>query len=364
MASASLHQHGTWLSLKKLRRRPLNRLPLDEGVSILKPLKGIDPGLRENLATFFALKGEKIELIFSVADPNDPAASLVRELINAHPKIDAKLLVGDERVGMNPKVNNLVRAADHAKYDLILVSDSNTRVPPEYVHELLTQFDENTGVLTAAVAGVSPKGIAAQIESMALNTFYASFMCLAERHGKCFVVGKSMLFRKSQAKRFGGIQNLARYLAEDYMAGEAMNYLGLQVRLQRMPIDQYVGSFSLKAYIDRHIRWGRIRKSQEPLAFAGEVFTGSIISGILGAWALNGLFGVPPALFLAGHFAGWLACDVAASLRVSGKFWFLGWIGRELSVPFLWAASLVGSHVNWRGQRLQIAPGGVLKCTE
>src|SRR5262249_8531274 len=160
---------------------------------------------------------------------SDPAASVVRSLMARYPKINAKLLVGIIEAGLNPKVNNMLRSYDCAKYDLILISDSNVRVGSGYLKRMVAHMSTSIGMVTSVVAGVSPKGLGGALEATYLNTFYARMMHFTARCGESCVVGKSMLFRKSIAKRFGGIRTLACYLAEDYMAGEAMKKLGYEV---------------------------------------------------------------------------------------------------------------------------------------
>src|SRR6185437_12187382 len=134
----SLTLWGSWLALRHFElEAPLAHLPHAlPPVSVLKPLKGADSGLRENLETFFHLDYPEFEILFSVADPDDPAAQIVRDLIALHPEIKAELIVGQVEVGANPKVNNLVFSYGRARHDWVLISDSNVRVPPDYLATL------------------------------------------------------------------------------------------------------------------------------------------------------------------------------------------------------------------------------------
>ena len=361
---------GTWLALKNFRTSPpfLDAPFALYPVSILKPLKGHDPGLRENLETFFRLDYPDYEILFSVSDPQDPAVEVVRALMALHPAQEAQLIIGDVQAGCNPKVNNLIRSYRLARHDWLLISDSNVRVSLDYVKRLVAQVDNGTGVVTSVIAGRSPEELGGHLEAIYLNTFIARGMHIAAYFGKPAVMGKSMLFRRSAAERFGGIKTLANYLAEDYMAGEAMRRLGLKIVLASDPIPQHIGRYSLRAFWLRHLRWGRIRKSQAPLAFAFEPFCSPCLSGVLGAFALSNHFprlGVSS--FLAIHLLLWSLCDGLLILRMGTRLRWqtpVAWFLRELLALPLWLHIASGNTVNWRGRQITLQAGGLILADE
>lgn len=340
---------------------PFNLFP----ITVLKPLKGAESGLSKNLETFFQLDYPKYELIFSIADPNDPAHRIISRLIERYPLVPARLIIGDIKVGANPKINNMVRGYQEAQYDWLLISDSNIRVKPNYLKRLVAQLDPGVGIITSLVAGKSGEKLGGHLEASFLNTFYARGMGAAFSAGMPIVMGKSMMFRKSTAERFGGIKTLARYLAEDYMAGEAIRHLGLKVVLSCEPVVQHIGSYSLKDFWLRHIRWGRLRKAQSPLTFYLEPFFGCLTSGILGSIALWRWTGASPAICMAIHLSVWSFCDHLMMRRLGQKtearlplFWFL----RELLSLPLWIHIASGSTVDWRGRKLKLQSGGILEA--
>lgn len=358
---------GTVLFLLHFRSRSAlkaeSSAPTLAPVSILKPLKGVDSGLRENLQSFFDLSYPKFEIVFCVADSRDPAAKLVSDLIEANPAVDACLIIGAVDIGPNPKVNNMLRGYKSAKYDLTLISDSNVRVPRNYLTELVPDLDDQTGVISGVVLGAEPKSFGAQMEATFLNSFCARWMILGSACGFPTVIGKSMLFRRSVAKRFGGIEKLAQFLAEDYMAGQAMLHLGLKIKHMRQPIPQIIGEYSFKNFWDRHVRWGRMRKMQNPLAYLGEPINGPTVSGLLGAFACAKLFGVPVALFFAAHLAFWFLNDALVMHALGSKLTLMSpvwWLIREATSLPHWAHSISGNTVLWRGSRLRLQPGGTL----
>jgi len=359
---------GTYLAFRRFCGLPLK---LDAPfelipVSILKPIKGADPGLRENLEGFFNLDYPQYELIFSIADREDPAREIVESLIAQYPAARARLILGDVNVGPNPKVNNLIRSYERATHDWLLISDSNVRAAPDYLKRLVAHLDPSVGMVSAAVAGHDPEGWGGNLEAVYINTFYARMMAGAEAFVQPCVVGKCMLFRRSTADRFGGIRAMARYLAEDYMAGEAVLELGLRVVIACDPVVQHVGYQTFKAFWARHLRWGRIRKAQSPGTFVMEPFIGSIVSGLIGAWAFHRLLDAPFVFFFFVHMVIWASLDLALIMRlgVPMRPRVIGdWLVREILAFPLWLSIASGNTVNWRGTELRLGEGGVLEDT-
>jgi ceramide glucosyltransferase len=365
MLALGLQLLGTWAAHDHFRKTPAH---LDAPfrlfpVSILKPLKGADSGLEENLRTFFELDYPLFELLFSVADPGDPALAIVRHLMDRYPEVKARVFVGQLEIGPNPKVNNLVQSYERASYDWILISDSNVRVGCDYLKRLVGHLEPGVGMVTSVIAGRDGQGVGGYLEAAFLNTFYARGMLLLAWWGRAPVVGKSMLFQRSVAERFGGIRILSRYLAEDYMAGEAMRRLNLRTVIATDPIQQNLGRMDCAAFWARHLRWGRIRKSQAPLPFAIEPLLGSLVSGLLGAFACNRFFDFSFSAVMGLHLATWSLCDLLLfrKLDPSPKFHLpLVWFTRELLSFPLWLHIAFGNTVQWRGNRLKVLSGGIL----
>ncbi len=333
---------------------------------MLKPLKGVEQGILENLDSFFHLDYPSYEILFSVADAKDPVLPVLQSLLEKYPSVPASVIVGDVEVGPNPKVNNLVRSYDLARYDWILINDSNTRVDPDYLRRMRRHLRPEVGVVTAVVAGRNPLGVGGRLEAVSLNTFYARWTHLAEALGKPFVIGKSMCFRKSTAERFGGIQNLSHYIAEDNMMGQAVQRLGLKVVVMYEPIKQHIGSYEFSKFWNRHIRWGRIRKSQAPFAFFMEPLVNGLPAGVLGALAFHWFLGFPIGLFLAIHLSIWAVCDMLMISRFGSTInikTIFAWLLREVLAFPLWLHMACGSTIQWRGNALKIMPGGLAVMT-
>ena len=365
LAAISITTFGTIAALVHLKKtqpkmsqsdRAIDETEL-EPITILKPLKGIDEGIEENLESFLLLDYPTYEVLFSVADFDDPVIPVVRKLMERHPRVHAELVIGAVDYGPNPKINNLLRTYDNAQFDWILISDSNTRVSRNHLKVLAHQFKDGVAMQTSIVAGVDAEGLGGFLESTFLNTFYARSVMALNAFGHPCVIGKAMMFRKSILERIGGLRSLKKHIAEDYAAGRKLHLLGFRVQVSQTPIRQHLGRHSFDAFWSRHIRWGRLRKMQAPFAFLIEPLFNSMLSGALGAYAFSVLFGISPLLFLATHLGLWFLCDLLLVMRVGDQpnatflpVWFL----RELIHFPLWIHISMGNTVNWRGQTIRL----------
>ncbi len=322
----------------------------------------MDPGIEENLESFFAQDYPIFEILFSVADRHDPVCEVVKRLMARYPHVSARLIEGDCNVGPNPKVNNLILSYEQAEHDCMLISDSNTRVTQGHFRRVVSNFGPNVGIVTAVVAGSDASGLGGLLEKIYLNSFYVRGMRLAAAFGVSIVVGKSMFFRRSTMERFGGLRNLGQYVNEDFIAGQAVEKLGLKVKIMAEPIRQIIGQYSFKTFWARHLRWGRIRKSQAPIAFFFEPLLGCFVSAFIGAGLYN-YYGGSFCLFFALHTLLWMLSDLILIRRMGDRITLqivLGWLLREsLAVP-MWFHIACGNSIRWRGTALRILPGGLL----
>lgn len=365
LAGLSLTIWGALLGFKHFYVQRNRKLKLKSPVTILKPLKGLDSDLPDNLKSFFEMDYPQYQIILSVDHESDPATNIARELIEAYPHKDATLIVGDKKVGLNPKINNMIRGYQDAKYDHILISDSNVRVKPDYLKHMVSSLQGKVGVVTSVIVGKHAHGLGGQLEATYLNTFYAKSMFLAKRFGHSCVIGKSMLFRKSTAERFGGLASLKNYLAEDYMFGLATQRLGYKVAYAAKPVTQHIGHYTFKDFWSRHLRWGRIRKSHAPFAVAIEpLLSSAFFDASLFSYAASEICLISPLRAFILYFFIWGILDhmVHFALRRKIKpFYPLVWILREMMFLPLWIHTVMGQTVNWRGTIYKLKQGGLLE---
>ncbi|KAJ3089725.1 hypothetical protein HK102_005661 [Quaeritorhiza haematococci] len=359
---------GTGIIKYRYSRRRVSksaRLPASVAppVSILRPLKGVDCNLFENLASSFRQDYPRFEIIFSVASSKDPAIEVVQKLKAMYPHVDAKLIVGDREVGVNPKVNNLMRSYESAKYDIVWILDSNVYVDSGCLGRSVDEITKpNVGLVHHLVCGVRPNSFGSRLELLFLNTAHAKMYIAINKVGvaSC-IVGKSNLFRRSDLDKVGSLQAFGKYMSEDNVIGQALWNLGLKHRMTSDLAYQPLGQISILDYFARRARWGRIRKYVVPVATLIEPFTESIVCGAAAAYGFNVLFGISPLHFLAAHMCFWLACDLTICTTVNPEAvwdnfgaYLLAWVIREVSAFHLYLYAVSGSTVDWRGNLFRL----------
>lgn len=323
----------------------------------------MDEGLAHNLASFFELDYPEYEILFSIADQEDEAREIVEALIQKYPGIDAKLMVGGSHVGENPKVNNIYNSYKLAKYDLILISDSNIRVKKSYLKQLAAEMKEGVSLVTACIAGRFAKSAGGWLEANYLNTYLNRWMHLSYFVDHPIVLGKSMLFRRGELEKIGGLKKVSNQIAEDYATARLMQKHRRKIVLLRDPVSQYLGKFSFKSFWARHVRWGRIRKSCSYFEFLIEPVSGVVVSGALGAFSLQYFFDLPVMPTFWGYAFYWAVQDLYL-IRNRGEKIGMGalliwWAYECLTIP-IWVHALVGKTIQWRGNRLKLGEGGRL----
>jgi ceramide glucosyltransferase len=341
------------------RARRRTHPPAGPAVSVLKPLCGADPGLAENLESFFLQDYDAFELVFGVEDPNDPAIAVVRALERRYPRVRSRLVVHAGPRGINPKVRNLRGMLAHASHDLLLVSDSNVRAPQHYVSEIVSVYgsDERIGLVTNPFAGWGERALGAALESVQLNGFCAAGAALPTLAGDALVIGKSMLMSRSRFEEIGGFERVANVLAEDFVIGKMFQHAGLRVAIAPSVLYNVTGALSVHSFLDRHLRWSMLRWRLRPMAYLLEPLT-SPLALLPAAWMVLGPLGAVWAalLLVIRDLGGWLL------LRGLNHAWVPLLLSplRELSMLVVWARALAKRHIVWRGNRVRLGSGTFL----
>jgi ceramide glucosyltransferase len=277
LLALALHLLSIALAARRVRlqRRALPPPAEAPPVTVIRPVCGIEAFSRETLGSSFALNYPNYELLFCVVSADDPVTAIVYRLIDAHPEISARLLVGDDRVSLNPKLNNTVKGWDTAQNEWIIMADSNVLMPRDYVQRLLARWRHNTGVVCSVPIASRPANFWAELECAFLNTYEARWEYAADSLGVAFAQGKSMLMRKSLIERGGGIRALGAEIAEDAALTKLLKAAGLKVHLVNNPFEQPLGARSAAEVWCRQKRWSRLRRMTFPLMFLPELLPGA-----------------------------------------------------------------------------------------
>ncbi|KAJ2661610.1 Ceramide glucosyltransferase [Coemansia sp. RSA 1200] len=361
------------LQRRYVKPRPFVSRPSEHypRVTIIRPMKGVDMDMYQTLeSSFQQTYPSDIEILFAVEDPEDPAIDIANKLIKKYPKIQAYVLIGQDNVGTNPKINNMIKAFARAQNDLLWICDSNIYTDPGTLRRSVDLLLDNKrlGVVHHVVFSESPKTFGAMLDHALLVTNHCRMYLAINAVGiaSC-LMGKSNLYYKSALESAGGLESFGQYLAEDNMIGQALWHAGwghaMTGDIAYQPAD--IGTFA--EYCSRHIRWIRTRKYNVTFATLYEPLTESIVLGSLAAWALNHLYSFNVYLVFGTFFLSWFAMDMIFFYRINRRsapdwFWFvLSWGCRELLAFPLWAIAIAGNTVVWRGRKFRFHLNGTVK---
>jgi ceramide glucosyltransferase len=357
LAAIAVQHLVLWNHVRQAPRVPRRTPP----VSILKPLCGIDDGLEANLASFAALAYPEYEVVLGVRDAADPAWPVALAAARRWPgRFRVALQRGDP--GLNPKVNQLVTLARDARHDVLVVSDSNVRVPPGYLAEIAALLeDEDVGLVTHPIAGVGEASLGSLMDHLHLAGAIAPGVVAAKRlAGRDFVVGKSMALRRADLEAMGGFEAAKDVLAEDWVLGVRVGeVLGKRVAVARRPVQNVSERRSVRDFAGRYRRWGVLqRQAVGPAAYAAQALLNPVLLAALAAAAAPAPW---TAAALSAVCAAKVGLDAAAAraLRPGGfRLLQLACVPvKDLVFGAAWAHGLVRRDVTWRGQRILVARG-------
>ncbi len=343
------------LARDTLRARAARRPVAVPPVTILRPVRGIENHLEETLESAFLLRQTEVEILFCVADADDPVIGLCEAIMARHPRRRARILVGDDRIGINPKLNNLVKGWRAARHDFVVMADSNVLMPADYLDQLFAAWDGETGLVCSPPVGGRPAGFFAGLECAFLNSFQGRWQLVADAAGLGFAQGKTMLWRKADLDAAGGIERLGEEVAEDAASTKVVREAGRKVRLVRRPFVQPLGRRRFTEVWYRQLRWARLRRVSFPLFFLPELLAGGVLP-VAAAVALAVLGAVPPeapALFALVWYGAEIALAAAMGWPVSAAAVTAFVLRDALLVP-LWFAAIAGSGYSWRGNDMDM----------
>ncbi len=342
------------LALERMRRTtrgdpaPASTPP----VSILKPLSGLDDGLEQNLESFFRLDYPDYEMVFSFAADTDPAYPIALRVADRHPSISSTFVFDPRDGGGNAKIDRLAAALARARHGMVLSSDGNVRVRPDFLGRAVSHFSQSgVGLVSHLFLATGAVTLASRVESLYLNgCLLPGTTALVGLLKMPCVVGKSILVSRTALDVIGGFPSLENFLAEDYLIGRAVRKAGYGVVLSADVIETREVGKSPGAAFARHRRWAMMRHQLAGPLYLCEVFSGplpwALALSAAGAWPVA-------AVLLGARYAmeGFVAENLGARLRPSD--WLLLPV-RDLAAAGVFVAGLVGGSISWRGRALRI----------
>jgi ceramide glucosyltransferase len=359
IAATTIHVASIVVAILRIRRSSPRETLSNQHfppVSLVRPLCGIDNYAADTLRSTFELDCPRCEILFCVASAKDPVVPLVEALMAERPEAGAKLLVGDERASSNPKLNNVLKGWRAARHDWIVIADSNVLMPRDYIERLFASWRADTGLVASPPIGCRPQGLWAELECAFLNTYQARWQYLADALGFGFAQGKTMLWRRADLERAGGIAALAREVAEDAASTKVVRGAGLKVRLVDRPFPQPLGYRSAAEVWSRQLRWARLRRASFFAYFLPEALSGGVLPMIVLACVAPAL-GLPPGLSAVSLGAVWYGGEMllaaAAGWHLPALYPLYG-LARDLLLPVLFVSALRGDDFVWRGNEMQV----------
>lgn len=346
---------GSCLLVARRTKARRNLTERTEYVTLLRPVCGVDRFDPVTLESSFHLTWPRYEVIFCAARADDAAVPVVQALIARYPGIPARLLIGDEPMSGNPKLNNLAKGWRAAAGDRVVMADANLLLPPEYIERLMAVDSPDAGLVSSPPIGTEADGLWAEVEAAFLNGNQARLQLLADSLGFGFAQGKTLMWSRDFLEANGGLPALGRNLAEDVAATKLVRAAGRRVRLSHLPFAQPIGRRDLSPVLARQVRWSKVRRDGFGLLFLTEPLNGALLP-VLAATLAAGPWGG----------AGVAAVFYGAELILCRKMgWPVGALSlpammlRDAMIPVIWLATFKGRGIVWRGTSM--APGAIVE---
>lgn len=341
-------------------------------LTLLKPLHGAEPHLEEHLVTFFEQDYPQYEILFCTRTAEDTGLAIARSVAARYPQIPARFFSTGEPPYINAKVRSMELMEEAASCDILVISDSDVRVTPDYLRAVALPFaDPRVGGITCPYRGIAAEGgLWARLEAVGMSVEMTSGVLVARMmEGMQFTLGPTMAFRRETIRRMGGFRVTADYCADDFVLGNETFKLGQKIVLSHHAIDHMVINASLVQSLKHQVRWMKSTRFSRPKGHFGTALTFSMPFGLLGLAAGIASHHVAVGAFL---FLWAVAARLALSIAVGN--WVVGdrnWFNllvlypiRDLMGFLFWAASYLSSQILWRGRVFQLLPGGKMRAAK
>ena len=350
---------ASWRYLSVKPNRAGNTPP----VSILKPLCGEDEGLEQNLRSFLEQDYPTFEVLFAVHRADDPAIAVVEKIQSEYAdRIEIRLIVTGESPVPNAKAHSLKQLVREARHDLLVMSDSDVRVDPDFLTRLAQELhDPAVGMITCPYRAVAGRSIWSRLEAIGMNTEFLGGVLVARMiEGMNFTLGCAVAVRRNVLDSMGGFAYLQDYLAEDFVMGNRAAQLGHKVLFSSYVIEHRIGSQSMEQNLGHRLRWARSTRRSRPAGYWGQIFTYPLPWALL-LWLVHPT--TWPLLLLTlvvRSGAAWATSARVVRDQASLKQWWLLPV-QDLLGFVVWMGGFAGNTIVWRERKCTLLPDGRLQ---
>ena len=334
-------------------------------VSILRSLKGLDPHMYLAFRSHCLLDYGEYEVLFGASDADEPALELVKKLQEEFPLRQLRVVICPKALGLNGKVSNLAQMLPQARYEHIVINDSDIVVPRDYLRGVMAPLAQpGVGMVTALYRGIAGKTLGSRLEALGLGAdFMGGVLVARELQGIRFALGGTIATTKAVLAAIGGLEPLAAYLSDDYELGARTAAVGYRVELADTVVETAVPDYNFRDFWTHQTRWARTVKACRPAEYFGLIVTFGLI------WAVFAVLADPEAWWT------WLVLAVTAITRLASAvvvgrvvlddrqvlrdLWLVPL--RDLMALAVWAVSFFGNNVEWRGVRFKLRKGKLEK---
>jgi ceramide glucosyltransferase len=351
-----------WCVIAFFSRKPSPSGNWAPPVSILKPVKGLDEEAFENFVSFCRQDYPAYEVLFGVESKEDPAVPMIQRLIQTFPKLDIQLIVVESVHAANQKVGVLAALSQRARHNLLVISDSDIRVPPSYLKEVMAPFQEpQNGMVTCLYRARGAKNLPAALESLMIHLDFFPAVLVAERlEGLRFGLGATMAIRRSALSSIGGFEKISDYLADDYLLGYRIDQAGYRIFLSTLVVDIVQQRLGMAGFLKHQLRWARTYKACRPKGYFASVLTHGVFFSMV--YLLTS--GFSPLAWILMSATGGVRLLTAA--LISGRYLKeSGWLATLLLVPVkevlttvIWTVAFLGNTVVWKDKIFRLEKDG------
>ena len=359
--------YSSWRFFRKPSESTKSAPEFAPAVSILKPVRGLDPDAYENFASFCRQEYAEYEIVFCVGSCDDAVVPAIEKLQRDFPERHIRVLFGSGRIATNDKVAKLARLASEAKYEYLVISDSDVRVRPDYLRTIIGPLaDSQVGAVTCFYVSTGEKTVAENLQTVGmLSDFYAGLLVAKQLDGVKFALGPTIATTRTRLAEFGGYQKIENRPADDLLVGRLIAEQGYRVDLLRYSVETVADYQSLSELLEKRLRWLVVMRHMRPWGHFGLLFTHGL------AWSVVAV-ALHPSLPVAFTFFGLYLVLRVAMMGIIGV-WGLKrqdvWKNIPLIVAWdalafaMWLVSFARNTVRWRGGEYYIRDGLLVPST-